>query len=65
MSATVTAVMASISTPVCAVVDAVVLHPLPYAGADRLARVQLLPPSGPVRQASVTADEFRTMLGLT
>jgi hypothetical protein len=39
----------------------VVLHPLPYAGADRLARVQLLPPSGPVRPASVTADEFRAL----
>jgi predicted permease len=46
------------STGLFAVVDAVVLHPLPYAGADRLARVQLLPPSGPVRRASVTADEF-------
>jgi hypothetical protein len=47
------------STGLFAVVDAVVLHPLPYAGADCLARVQLLPPSGPVRRASVTADEFR------
>ena len=49
------------STGLFAVVDAVVLHPLPYAGADRLARVQLLPPSGPVRSASVTADEFRAL----
>jgi predicted permease len=49
------------STGVFAVVDAVVLHPLPYAGADRLARVQLLPTSGPVRPASVTADEFRAL----
>ena len=49
------------STGLFAVVDAVVLHPLPYAGADRLARVQLLPPSGPVRPASVTADEFRAL----
>src|SRR5262245_55674333 len=49
------------STGFFAVVDAVVLHPLPYAGADRLARVQLLPPSGPVRRASVTADEFRAL----
>jgi len=49
------------STGLFAVVDAVVLHPLPYAGADRLARVQLLPPSGPVRRASVTADEFRAL----
>jgi hypothetical protein len=39
----------------------VVLHPFPYAGADRLARVQLLPPSGPVRRGSVTADEFRAL----
>jgi predicted permease len=49
------------STGLFAVVDAVVLHPLPYAGADRLARVQLLPPSGPVRPASVTTDEFRAL----
>ena len=49
------------STGLFAVVDAVVLHPLPYAGADRLARVQLLPPSGPVRRAAVTADEFRAL----
>ena len=31
------------STGLFAVVDAVVLHPLPHAGADRLARVRLLP----------------------
>jgi len=49
------------STGLFAVLDAVVLHPFPYAGADRLARVQLLPPSGPVRRASVTADEFRAL----
>jgi len=49
------------STGLFAVVDAVVLHPLPYAGADRLARVQLMPPSGPMRQALVTADEFRAL----
>lgn len=49
------------STGLFAIVDAVVLHPLPYAGADRLARVQLLPLSGPVRSASVTADEFRAL----
>src|SRR6185503_10983835 len=46
------------STGLFAVVDAVVLHPLPYAGAERLARVRLLPPSGPPRPAMVTADEF-------
>ena len=49
------------STGLFAVLDAVVLHPLPFAGADRLARVQLVPPSGPVRSASVTADEFRAL----
>src|SRR6185436_648918 len=49
------------STGLFAIVDAVVLHPLPYAGADRLARVQLLPPSGPARPAPVTEDEFRTL----
>ena len=49
------------STGLFAVVDAMVLRPLPYAAADRLARVQLLPPSGPVRPASVTADEFRAL----
>jgi predicted permease len=54
------------STGLFAVIDAVVLHPLPYAGAERLARVQLLPPAGPVRPASVTADEFRALrLALT
>src|SRR6185503_18598648 len=46
------------STGLFTVLDAVVLHPLPYAGAERLARVQLLPPSGPARPASVTSDEF-------
>jgi predicted permease len=49
------------STGLFAVIDAVVLHPLPYAGADRLARVQLLPPSGPARPASVTADEIQVL----
>jgi len=49
------------STGLFAVLDAIVLHPFPYAGAGRLARVQLLPPSGPVRRASVTADEFRAL----
>jgi putative ABC transport system permease protein len=46
------------STGLFAIIDAVVLHPLPYADADRLARVQLLPSSGPPRPATVTADEF-------
>src|SRR4026207_366260 len=40
------------STGLFAVVDAVVLHPLPYAGADRPGRGQLLPPSRPARSAS-------------
>jgi putative ABC transport system permease protein len=46
------------STGLFAVVDAFVLHPLPYADAERLAHVRLLPPSGPPRSAMVTADEF-------
>jgi predicted permease len=46
------------STGLFAVVDAVVLHPLPYSGAERLARVSLLPSSGPARPAMVTAAEF-------
>src|SRR5262245_40263299 len=46
------------STGLFAVVDAVVLHPLPYAGADRIVRVRLVPSSGPARPAMVNADEF-------
>src|ERR1051325_52894 len=46
------------STGLFAVIDAVVLHPLPFAGAERIARVRLLPASGPPRPAMVTADEF-------
>src|SRR4030095_3605815 len=46
------------STGLFAVVDAVVLHPLPYTGADRIVRVRLLPSSGPARPAMVNADEF-------
>ena len=46
------------STGLFAVVDAVILHPLPYAGADRIARIQLLQPSRQARPASVTAEEF-------
>ncbi|HEY7185746.1 MAG TPA: ABC transporter permease [Vicinamibacterales bacterium] len=49
------------STGLFAVVDAIVLHPLPYAGADRLVRVRLQPQSGPSRLAMVTADEFRAL----
>lgn len=46
------------STGLFAVVDAVVLHPLPYAGADRIVRLRVVPPSGPARPAMVNADEF-------
>jgi len=46
------------STGLYAVVDAFVLHPLPYTAAERLADVRLRPPSGPPRLAMVTADEF-------
>ena len=46
------------STGLFAVIDAVVLHPLPYVGADRIARVRIVPPSGPPRPAMVNADEF-------
>jgi predicted permease len=49
------------STGLFAVLDALVLHPLPYADADRLARVRLVPSSGPPRPATVTADEFRAV----
>jgi predicted permease len=49
------------STGLFAVIDAVVLHPLPYAGADRIARVRLVTPSGQPQAAMVTADEFRVL----
>jgi predicted permease len=49
------------STGLFAVIDAVVLHPLPYAGADRIARVRLVTPSGQPRAAMVSADEFRAL----
>ena len=35
-----------------------VLRPFPYVGAERIARVQLLPSSGLPQAAAVTADEF-------
>jgi predicted permease len=44
-----------------AVIDAVVVNPLPYAGADRLARIRLVQPSGQPRPAMVNADEFRAL----
>src|SRR5262245_54436234 len=49
------------STGLFAVIDAVVLHPLPYAGADRIASVRLATPSGRPRPAIVNADEFRAL----
>jgi len=49
------------STGLFAVLDAVVLHPLPYAGADRIAGAHLAPPSGRPRAATVSADEFRVL----
>ena len=49
------------STGLFAVLDAVVLHPLPYANADRFARVRLMPPSGRPRPATVNAAELRSI----
>jgi hypothetical protein len=46
------------STGLFAVIDAVVLHPLPYAGADRIARVRLVTPSGQPQEAMVSAEQF-------
>ena len=46
------------STGLFAVLDAVVLHPLPYAGAERLARVQLVASVGRPRPATVTTESF-------
>jgi predicted permease len=49
------------STGLFAVINAVVLHPLPYAGADRIARVRLVTPSGQPQGAMVNADQFRAL----
>ena len=49
------------STGLFAVIDAVVLHPLPYAGADRITRVRLVTPFGQLRAAEVSADECRAL----
>lgn len=46
------------STGLFAVVDGLVLHPFPYAGAERIARIRLVPTSGPPRPAVVNAEEF-------
>jgi predicted permease len=49
------------STALFAVIDALVLHPLPYAGADRIARVRIVPSTGRSRPAVVSAAEFRVL----
>jgi putative ABC transport system permease protein len=46
------------STGLFAVLDALVLRPLPYADAERLARVQLVASVGRPRAATVTTGEF-------
>src|ERR1051325_5677803 len=49
------------STAFFAVIDAVVLHPVPYAGADRIATVRLATSSGRPLAPEVNADEFRAL----
>ncbi len=49
------------STGLFAVLDALVLHPLPYADVERLARVQLVASVGRPRPAAVTTGEFLTL----
>jgi len=49
------------STGLFAVIDAVALHPLPYAGADRIAHVRLVTPSGQPQAAMVSADQFHAL----
>ena len=49
------------STGLFAVVDAVVLRPFPYVGAERIARVRVLSPSGRPRPARLTSDEFNAL----
>src|SRR5580704_4471268 len=49
------------TTGLFAVIDAVVLHPLPYAGADRIADARLATPSGQSKAAMVSADQFRAL----
>ena len=53
------------STGLFTVIDTAVLHPLPYAGADRIARVRLVTPSAQPQDGIVTADQFRTMRTLS
>ena len=49
------------STGLFAVIDAVVLHPLPYTGADRIAHVRLATTSGQPQAAMVSAEQFRAL----
>jgi predicted permease len=49
------------STGLFAVIDALILRPVPYAGADRIFVVRLATPSGRPRPAMVSAVEFRAM----
>jgi predicted permease len=49
------------STGLFAVIDVLVLHPLPYAGAERIARVRLVTPSGQPQAAMVSAGQFRAL----
>src|SRR5262249_12693856 len=49
------------STGLFAVIDAVVLNPLPYAGADRIAHVRLVSPSSQPRDAMVNAQQYREL----
>jgi putative ABC transport system permease protein len=49
------------STGLFAVIDAVVIHPVPFAGADRIAIVRLATATARPRPATVTADEFRAL----
>jgi predicted permease len=49
------------STGLFAVVDALVLRPFPYAGAERIANIRVVPPSGRPRPERLTPREFDTL----
>src|SRR4029077_5385824 len=49
------------STGLFAVIDALILRPVPYAGADRIFVVRLATPAGRPRPAMVSGAEFRAM----
>jgi predicted permease len=53
------------STGLFTLVNALVLNPLPYDGAERLARVRVVPPSGPTRAVELTADELLQLRAAT